>query len=495
MIERAVWRPPWYAWAVAGMVSLALIQSRAPALLHGDSVPITLIAVTAVLIAAAAVWELPPAVMMCAAIVLAVFSGNWEELGIPGLPLDRVAMAGVILALLLRAPGAARVPRVRIKGVHLLLALIVVYVAVSAAVSGTLLSETGFLKLFDNLGVIPYLMLLLAPAIFAGERERNMLLGTLVALGAYLGLTAIFESIGPHSLVFPHYITNVGNASGNEQAAGPFGATITEGFACFSCGVAAAIAVYQWRTRRWRWFAGGVVVVSVVGCFLTLERGVWIAAGAGLLAAMLAAPNLRRWLLPATVTCGLVIGGVLLISPTLSEHASARVEDRLSVWDRQNQTATALRMIAAKPLFGVGWDRYTSESLDYFRQSPDYPMTGFSDRNVPLPLHDSYLAFAVEIGLVGALLWIVALLWGVGGAILHRGPDALRPWRLGLVAIAVFFCVLAAFDPLQQPFTMIVLWLWAGVVLATEGRWHPSRERGLRGASVNAISAASRASA
>jgi putative inorganic carbon (hco3(-)) transporter len=489
LIERAVWRPPWYAWAMVALASLALIHSRAPALLHGDSTPITLIGVFAALIVAVAVWELPPAVMMCAAIVLTVFSGNWEELGIRGLPLDRIAMAGVVLALLLRAPGAARVPRLRVKGVHLLLALNVAYVAVSAAVSGTLLSETGFLTLFDNLGVIPYLMLLLAPAIFAGQHERDMLLWTLVALGAYLGVTAIFESIGPHSLVFPHYIANLGNASGDEQAAGPFGATITEGFACFSCGVAAAIAVYQWRTRRSRWFARFVVVISVIGCFLTLERGVWIAAGAGLLAALLAAPNLRRWVVPVVVLCGLVIGGVLLVSPTLSEHASARVEDRLSVWDRQNQTATALRMIAARPLFGVGWDRYTGDSLEYFRQSPDYPMTGFSDRNVPLPLHDSYLAFAVEIGLIGALLWILGLLWGVGGAILHRGPDVLRPWRLGLLAIAVFFCVLAAFDPLQQPFTMIVLWVWAGVVLASEARQTPSQDLRQRAPDVQLVSA------
>jgi putative inorganic carbon (hco3(-)) transporter len=493
LTERVVWRPPWYAWAIVGIAALALVHARAPALLEGRTAPLTLTGVLALLIIAIAVWELPPAVLMCAAIVLTVFSGNWEELGIPGLPLDRVAMAGVILALVLHAPGAARVPRLKVKGVHLLLALVVIYVTVSAAAAGTLFTETGFLKLFDNLGAIPFLMLLLAPAVFAGRRERDMLLGTLVVLGAYLGLTAIFEAIGPHALVFPHYIANVGNAVGDEQAAGPFKATITEGFACFACGVAAVIAVYQWRTPRWRCFAGLVVVISLSGCFLTLERGVWIAAAAGSLAAMLAAPELRRWLLPLAVTCGLVIGGALVVSPALSEHASARVEDRLSVWDRKNQTATALRMIAANPLLGVGWDRYTSDSLEYFRQSPAYPMTGFSDRDIPLPLHDSYLAFAVEIGLVGALLWVASLLWGVGGAIFSRGPDSLRPWRLGLVAIAVFFCVLAAFDPLQQPFTMIVLWVWAGVVLApdvSERQPSSDRERSPRASAISAAQTA-----
>jgi putative inorganic carbon (hco3(-)) transporter len=465
---RAVWRPPWYAWTLLGASALVALYLRAPQAVRGDAAPAVYIGAVALLLAAIAVWELPPAVMLCVAIVLTVFSGNWGELGLHGLPLDRVAMAGVVLALLLRAPGAARVPRLRVTGVHLLMAFVVLYVIASAAASGTIFTESGFLKLFDNLGVMPYLMFLLAPVVFAGARERSLLLGTLVGLGAYLGLTSIFESIGPHSLVFPHYIAEAGNASGAEQAAGPFKATITQGFACFACAVAAAIAFYVWRSRSWRLVAAFVGVVCLIGCFLTLERGVWIAAGLGVAAAMLAAPGLRRWLIPATVAVALVVTVVLLASPTVSEHASARVEDRLSVWDRQNQTATALRMIDARPLFGVGWDRYTSESLDYFRQPPDYPMTGFSDRNVPLPLHDSYLSFAVEIGLVGALLWIVALVWGVGGAILRPASRALAPWRIGLIAIAVFFCVLAAFDPLQQPFTMILLWVWAGTVLARD---------------------------
>jgi hypothetical protein len=56
-------------------------------------------------------------------------------------------------------------------------------------------------------------------------------------------------------------------------------------------------------------------------------------------------------------------------------------------------------------------------------------------------------------------------------------PEALRPWRLGLIAIGVFFCVLAAFDPLQQPFTMILLWVWAGVVMSSGVGGLPKEDR------------------
>jgi O-antigen ligase len=160
------------------------------------------------------------------------------------------------------------------------------------------------------------------------------------------------------------------------------------------------------------------------------------------------------------------VGGVLLVAPTVTGRASERTADKTSVWDRQNQTAAGLRMIAARPLFGFGWDRYKQDSLDYFRQASTYPMTGFSKGELPLPLHNSYLSNAVELGLVGALLWLAALFWGIGGAIVLGSAPELRPWRLGLIALAVFFLVIAFFDPLQQTFTQLSLWVWAGVVMA-----------------------------
>ncbi len=464
MTDRAVWRPPWYLWSALGLAALALIHVRLPWLLEGYSIfPVTVV-LLALLCVAVALWELPTAAMACAAIGLTIFSGSWANLGIPGVPFDRVLLVGVALALLLRAPGASRLPRVRVTRVHVLLALTAVYVTGSAAIAGTLTSERGFLSLLDDVGVVPFLMLLLAPSIFAGTRERNMLLATLVVLGGYLSLTAIFEILGPHSLVFPHYIVASDAAEVNGQAGGPFRASVTEGFACFACGVASAMAYRQWSGVR-RYLAATVVALSALGVFFSLERGVWIAALAGCLVAAAVVPELRRWIVPALLACTLLIGGVLVASPALVTQTNTRTNDRLSVWDRQNQTATAVRMIAAKPLLGFGWDNYANESTSYFRQASSYPMTGFSTYNNPLPLHDTYLAYAVELGFVGAMLWLVSLLWGLGGAILSPGSLALRPWKVGLIAITVFYCVVVAFNPIQQPFTALVLWTWAGVAI------------------------------
>jgi O-antigen ligase len=466
MGEHAVWRPPWYVWPLLGLALLAAVEIQSPWLLQGYALfPVTVVVLGLVLLTAA-LWRLGPAAMTCAAIALTVFSGAWGALGIPGIPLERVVLAGSLLALLLRSSRAARVRQLRIEGVHLLLALTIAYVAASAAAAGTLTDEGGFLTLLDDVGAIPFLMLLLAPAIFPAARERNTLLVTLVALGAYLGVTAIFEALGPHELVFPHYIAVADSLTPYRQAGGPFAAPITEGFACFACAVAAAIACAQWRGWARRG-AGAVVAVCALGAFLSLERAVWIAAAVAVAVVAVSSPGLRRRLPVAVLLSGLVIAGALLASPTLATHATARTNDQIPVWDRRNQTAAALRMIAAKPLFGFGWHTYAHTSSDYFRQAPNYPMTGFSSADNPLPLHDTYLSYGVELGLVGALLWLASLAWGLGRGILRRGSAALDPWKTGLLAVAVFYCVLAAFNPLQQPFTALLLWVWAGLVCAS----------------------------
>jgi O-antigen ligase len=466
MAERAVWRPRWYLWLFLAGGAAWLLHSRTPWLLHGHYLFLVGIALVALLLVLAALWELPPAATMCAAIVLTIFSGSWEAMGLPGFPFlpDRLLLVGALLALWLRSPGAAGLPRVRVRGVHLLLAFTVLYACGSAAAAGTLTTKAGIFDLLDRLGAIPFLMLLVAPVMFAGARERAMLLATLVGLGGYLGLTAVFETLGPHALVFPHYINASDALTPNRQAGGPFQAPITEGFACFGCAVAAAIALARWRGTR-RVFAGAVLAVCALGTFLTLERGVWIAAAAGLFAAGVFARELRRLLVPAVLACGLIVGGALLASPTLAGHTSARSADKIPVWDRQNQTAAAMRMIAAKPLLGFGWDSYAKRSSEYFRQSPNYPLTGLSTTKDPLPLHDSYLSYAVELGLLGVLLWLACLGWGLGGAVALGVAPELRAWRVGLVALGSFFAVLAFFNPLQQNFTELLLWTWAGLLV------------------------------
>jgi O-antigen ligase len=473
MAVRAVWRPPWQAWTLLGLVALALAPKLAPSRFHGHGLVLIPVLVLAGILVLRKLWELNPAVNMCVAIVLSIFSGAWFQIGLGGLPLDRLMIILVLLQLLLRAPGIAHTPRIQIRNVHLLMGLAVIYALASAIAAKTLTTESGFLTLIDTFGVTPYLMFLVAPTIFSGQRERNMLLATLVGLGAYLGLTAIFESLGPHSLVFPRYIVRVDAELPNERAGGPFQSSVVEGFATYACAVAATIAFSQWRGHRRSYFAAFTAVVCAFGCFVTLERGIWIATVIATVVAALVTRTGRRWLIPALLTGALALGLALAISPGLAHKTSNRVNDQTSVWSRENQTSAGLRMLAAKPLFGFGLARYKTDSLAYFRQPKDIPQSGYTlaegagTSEPPLPLHDTYLAFAVELGMVGALLWLASLLWGVGEAVFARKSPDLRPWKLGLLAITVFCLVVAFVDPHEQAFSFLLLWTWAGVAVGS----------------------------
>jgi putative inorganic carbon (hco3(-)) transporter len=484
MPERAVRRPPWYAWALLWLAALVLLDEVSPRRLEGHGLILAPVVVLVAVLIVRKLWELPPAPTMCAAIALSVFAGSWRLIGLGGFPLDRFLVLVVVLQFLLRAPGIAHTPRPQIRNVHLLMCLTIMYAVASAVAAGTLTNELGFLSLVDELGAAPYLMFLVAPAVFAGERERNLLLTTLVGVGLYLGFTAIFESFGPHSLVFPRYILNVDTELPGERAGGPFQSSLVEGFATYACAVAAVMALVKWRGLRRRYVAALAAVVSIAGAFVTLERGVWIAAVVATVVTALATQAGRRWLIPGALACALAIGAALVISPALSQKTSNRVTDQTSVWDRENQTSAGLRMVAAKPLFGFGWDRYRSDSLEYFRQAANYPMNGYvatvvagAPANV-FPLHDTYLAYAVELGLVGWLLWLTSLLWGVGGAVFRRGPVALRPWKLGLIAITVFFMVVSVINPYSQTFPPLLIWVWAGLAWGCAPM--PARERRVR---------------
>lgn len=508
-IDRCIpWRVPWYMWLAAGVAVLAGVDLKAPHLLHGDTLFMLVPGVVLLLVVAAIMWELPPAAMVCAALALTLFSGNWTALGLPGFPFvpDRILLVAALLAIVLKSPGAVELPRVRIRGVHLLMLVTVLYVVASGVLAGTMGTKSTIFDLLDRLGAMPFLMFAVAPAVFSSPRERGWLLATLVGMGAYLGLTAVFESLGPHALVFPHYIRVVDTARGSSAATGPFSEVVTEGFACFACGVAAVIAAARWR-GGWRGLAIAVALLCVFGSFLSFERGVWIGAVAGSLVAGVLAREARRWLLPAIPVCVVAVIGVLTLVPSLHSTANTRLNSIYPVWDRQNQTVAALNMIQAKPLFGFGWDNWAHTAAPYFRLARNRLLTGYPSSlqqaelggstgsrasgasggsnpslgQVQGALHDSYLSYAVELGLVGGTLWLGCVLWGLIGAAFtpDRDPD-LRPWRLGVVAIGVCFLVLCAVDPLSQNFTQLILWTWAGVAAGSAGWRLPAARRAPR---------------
>ncbi|MEA2398692.1 MAG: putative inorganic carbon ((-)) transporter, partial [Thermoleophilaceae bacterium] len=171
-----------------------------------------------------------------------------------------------------------------------------------------------------------------------------------------------------------------------------------------------------------------------------------------------------RYLLPTAAAALVLIVGALAVIPGLSGKVNKRRNDNSeTIWARKNSNAAALRMVEARPILGFGWGRFAAASPPYYRQTQDYPMTFLEH------LHNVYLSNAVELGLLGAALWVAALVAAVGGGILRRGPPELRPWKIGLLAVAIAELVGWATAPADYVLPTVLLWLWAGLAWGGRG--------------------------
>jgi putative inorganic carbon (HCO3(-)) transporter len=206
-------------------------------------------------------------------------------------------------------------------------------------------------------------------------------------------------------------------------------------------------------------------VLCAAGLIFAVTRSVWLASGIATLVTLFAFRELRRYTIPVAATAAVLVVGAFAVVPGLHERAADRTQARLPIWDRVNTNMAAINMVEARPLVGFGWDRFDTVGTDYFEVLDDYPQTG-EDNTV----HNVFLSHAAELGLVGVTLWVLAFASGIGGAVIRRGPPELRPWRIGLLAIAVHWIVVANFVPLPYTFPNLLLWTWAGLVTAAAVR-------------------------
>jgi putative inorganic carbon (hco3(-)) transporter len=431
-------------------------------------------------------WRVDPAWLFTAALIASTFNGNWNDLGVPGgVPPDRLVLFAGILGLILYSPSAQDRPAFRARPIHALLALTVVWAIGSGVAAHTLSEGSVQFYILDRMAV-PFAIFALAPLAFRTSRHRAGFITAMVWYGLYLGLTAFFEIVGPHQLVFPHFILDSG--WGTARAQGPFIEPSVNGMALYVCAISSVIALASWRGRR-RFLAGTTLFFCILGLLFTLTRSAWLATIIATVATLAVVPDLRRYLLPVTVAVLTLVMGALAFLPGFKASVQQRADNQLTVWERRNVNAAALNMVEHKPLFGFGIGRFNDDNTDYFTLQNGIPMFVTTQ----IALHNVFLLLAVELGLIGATLYAASFLAVVGSALLSRGPPEMRRWRIGLLAIALYWIVGAQFVPLGQVFANMIVWIWAGIVLggATEvtqpasngDRPRPVRtkERALRG--------------
>ena len=382
----------------------------------------------------------------------------------------RVLLLAGVVAVLLRTNGRER-PQIRLGAVHFALAAALAYAVVSAIAADTIGRRASQFVLLDDYGVLPFLMFLVAPVAFAAERQRRILLGTLVGVGAYLSVTALLEKLHLYQFVVPGYIGDRFAGTHFGRARGPFLEAGANGLALYACAVAAAIALVFWRVPWQRLCAAAVVVLAPVGLLLTVTRSVWIAGIAATAVAIATTPELRRLLVPAAVLGTAAVLIAFAVIPGLQKQADDRRNDKAPVYERENTTQAGLRMIADRPLFGYGWDRAHDRLEPYFRLDPNIPLTGL----VP-GIHNLYLQYGVSLGLVGLGIWLSAAGLALAGAFRTRGPPDLRPWQIGVKAIVVSWLLVGLSTPASYMFSTVLVWTWIGVATGPpRGETAPAR--------------------
>ncbi len=253
-------------------------------------------------------------------------------------------------AVLLRAPPIRDRPPLSFRAVHWIMVATVLWMAGSAVAAGTLGESGQFFELLERVGVLPFMLFLVAPVVFAAERHRRILLGALIAMGAYLGFTSLMETLDLRALVFPSYINDPSLGTHADRARGPFLEAVTNGAGLYVGIIAATIALLQWKDERARTLAWVVLALCSAGILFTETRSVWLGAVVATVLTLLAIRELRYWFVPAAAAATAMVLLSLAVVPGLAGAVTDRQNDDRTVWDRKNLATASVNMVEAHPL-------------------------------------------------------------------------------------------------------------------------------------------------
>ena len=370
----------------------------------------------------------------------------------PGLPVEPriLAFFGVVgAATVAVARGVSRVPK--LGPVEGAMALYVIWNIGSAIMPhvypmgdpSTGVSDAAHTFILVS-AVIPFTLYLVARFVFDQESTARTLLWMVIAFAGYSTAVSILQFHAP-ALVWPRYIIElpaetgwVGRASGVFKQPVLNGLVIVIGFA-----VALALA-HQPRTPRWqRLMLHLFAVASLYAIFLTHTRVVWLVFAIMLVLGAVLLPRSRGSFVATILTVVFAIG-LKWETFTSADRSAGGVGSVHELSDRLNMIATSWWAIQERPVAGWGIGRFSHVNTYHHQQwSTEVQWRhgyGYSS-------HFTELGIAVELGLVGLVLWL-AVLFLVGGRLIRSLSSLPRDGRCGrdlaVIALIAYISLIIA---------------------------------------------------
>ena len=241
-------------------------------------------------------------------------------------------------------------------------------------------------------------------------------------------------------------------------------------FAMALC-MAAGMTLHTRGVRRAVWAAASIVIG--IGLWFSESRTAFASVGIVLLVTV-------TWYAVARQSRAVRVAAIAAIFIVGLAAAAARVYQVSFGADYREQfLQTSLRMIAARPLFGLGVGRYYQMSALFL--SPQLAWNyGFENA------HNNFLQIGAELGLVGLMLFVA---WVGAGLVRAARALAIEPRDarlLGLAAgIATFVATWTGNHPLLVGEVAFPFWIQFGVMVALAGSTILNRQAGVASPAAN----------
>ncbi|GAA1510067.1 hypothetical protein [Nocardioides humi] len=202
---------------------------------------------------------------------------------------------------------------------------------------------------------------------------------------------------------------------------------------------------------RWRWLAGPLLAAAAVPVVLSLNRGLWLALGAGAVGLLVLLASRRNHAALAGLAAVVLLGGVVLTTTPLGDTVSERLDHPHSN-DRRSQllVATVDSMTRGSPVVGYGSTRDVEGSFASIAggATPSCPACGVP----PLGTQGQLWLVLFSQGWIGALFFLTFFVLALR-----------RTWRCRTVnqtvatfVLGVFLLQLTVYDTLGLPMLIVM---------------------------------------